>query len=97
LDAGAQTTVYLNLYNEGRTTWRDADGVRLGYRWMQAGQAVAENTAAARIIPGAVVLPGEMTALVAQITAPTQPGSYTLRWGLYRDGAGWFAQDPLGL
>ena len=97
LDAGAQATVYLNLYNEGRGTWSDADGVRLGYRWMREGQVVGEHTAAARIIPGAVVLPGEMTALVAQLAAPLQPGFYTLRWDLYRDGVGWFAEEPLDI
>jgi hypothetical protein len=35
-----------------------------------------------------------MTALVAQLTAPTTPGMYTLRWDLYRDGVGWFADQP---
>jgi hypothetical protein len=94
LEAGQQVNVYPNLYNHGRLVWSDSDGVRLGYRWIKDGQVVAENTAAARIIPGAVVKFGEMTALVAQLTAPITSGTFTLRWDLYRDGAGWFADQP---
>lgn len=94
LDAGQQVTVYPNLYNYGRLEWSDAGGVRLGYRWLREGQVVAENTAAARIIPSAVVSFGEMTALVAQLSAPNVPGTFTLRWDLYRDGVGWFADQP---
>jgi len=97
LGAGQQVTVYPNLYNYGRLVWSDAGGVRLGYRWLQNGQAVSENTAAARIIPGAVVNFGQMTALVAQLIAPTTPGAYTLRWDLYCDGVGWFADQPAGV
>ena len=94
LIAGQQVTVYPNLYNYGRLGWRDDGGVYLGYRWLRDGQVVAENTAAAHIIPGAEVTFGEMTALVAQLTAPATSGALTLRWDLYRDGAGWFADQP---
>jgi hypothetical protein len=68
--------------------------VRLGYRWILDGQVVAENTDAARIIPGAVVNFGEITSLVAELTAPPVSGTYALRWDLYRDGVGWFADQP---
>jgi len=94
LGAGQQVTVYPNLYNHGRLAWSDASGVRLGYRWLQGGQVVAENTAAAHIFPAAVVNFGEVTALVASLTAPLTPGTFTLRWDLYRDGVGWFAEQP---
>ncbi len=94
MDAGEQVTVYPVLYNYGRLVWSDDAGVRLGYRWIKDGQVVAEKTDAARIIPGAVVRFGEMTALVAQLTAPTVPGALTLRWDLYRDGVGWFSDQP---
>lgn len=93
VSAGQPVTVYPNLYNYGRLVWSDAGGVRLGYRWLQNGQVVAENTAAAHIFPGAEVNFGEMTALVASFTAPLTPGAYTLRWDLYRDGVGWFAEQ----
>jgi hypothetical protein len=92
--AGDQVTVYPVLYNYGRLVWSDNAGVRLGYRWLKDGRVVAERTDAARIIPGAVVNFGEMTALVAQLTAPSIGGSFTLRWDLYRDGVGWFADQP---
>jgi len=94
MDAGQHVTVYPNLYNYGRLIWSDDGGVRLGYRWIKDEQVVLENIAAARIIPGAVVKFGEMTALVAQLTAPATPGTYTLRWDLYRDNVGWFADQP---
>jgi hypothetical protein len=85
-------TVYPNLFNAGRTTWRDVDGVRLGYRWLRDGEVVSENTAAALLT--ADVGFGGMTALVGRLTAPSLPGSYALRWDMYRDGVGWFAQQP---
>jgi hypothetical protein len=94
IEAGAQVAVHPNLYNYGRLTWSDGIGVRLGYRWLKDGQVVAENTAAARILPGAVVKFGAMTALVPTITAPITPGTYTLRWDLYQEGVGWFADRP---
>jgi len=94
LSAGQPVTVYLDLYNYGRLVWSDAGGVRLGHRWLQAGQVVAENTATAHISPGAEVNFGEMTALVASLTTPLTPATLTLRWDLYRDGVGWFAEQP---
>lgn len=94
IDAGQQVTVYPNLWNHGRLVWSDAAGVHLGYRWIQNGEVVAENATAARIIPDAVVGFGEMTALVAQLSAPITPGAYTLRWDLYHDSVGWFADQP---
>jgi hypothetical protein len=93
LVAGQQVDVHPNLYNYGRLGWRDDGGVYLGYRWLQDGQVVAENTAAAHIIPGVEISFGEMTALVAQLTAPSTPGDLTLRWDLYREGVGWFGDQ----
>jgi hypothetical protein len=93
LQAGEQATVYLNLQNYGRLGWRDDGGVRLGYRWLQGGQVVAENNAAAHIISGAEIVFGETTALVAQLTAPDTPGDLILRWDMYREGVGWFSEQ----
>lgn len=94
LEAGQQVTVHINLYNHGRFSWSDRKDVRLGYRWIKDEQVVAENTAAAHIIPDAEVNFGEMTALVAQLTVPNASGPFTLRWDLYRDDVGWFADQP---
>lgn len=93
LQAGEQATVYLDLQNYGRLGWRDDGGVRLGYRWLQDGQVVAENDASAHIIPGVEIVFGETTALVAQLTAPDTPGDLTLRWDMYRDSVGWFGEQ----
>jgi hypothetical protein len=93
MQGGTVVDVHPSLYNYGRLEWSDDIGVRLGYRWMLDGQVVAENIDAARIIPGAVVKSGEMTSLVAKLTAPEVGGTYTLRWDLYRDGVGWFGDQ----
>jgi hypothetical protein len=94
LYGGTSVAVHPTLHNYGRLVWSDDAGVRLGYRWILDGQVVAENADAARIIPGAVVNFGEITSLVAGLTAPSVSGTYTLRWDLYRDGVGWFADQP---
>ena len=94
LEAGQQVGAHIDLYNHGHLMWSDANGVRLGYRWIKDGQVVKENRSAARIIPGAVVNFGGMTALVPELAAPATSGAYTLRWDLYREGAGWFAEQP---
>jgi hypothetical protein len=94
MDAGEQLAVHPTLTNYGRLVWSNGAGVRLGYRWIKDGQVVAENSDAGRIIPDAVVGIGEMTSLVAQLTAPNISGNLTLRWDLYRDGVGWFADQP---
>jgi hypothetical protein len=59
---------------------------------MQGGAVVLENTAAAHL--SADVQYGGMTALIAQLVAPSQGGNYALRWDMYRDGVGWFADQP---
>ncbi len=92
LEAGQAVTIYPNLFNAGRLTWRDVDGVRLGYRWFLGDTLVSESTTAAHLTAN-VGFAG-MTALIAQLVAPDQAGSYTLRWDMYRDGVGWFAEQP---
>jgi hypothetical protein len=95
-EVGQILSIHPNLYNAGRLPWRTSDGFRLGYRWLRDGIMVLEDTAAAALT--ADVPFGEMTALVGTLTVPAQPGRYTLRWDMYRDGIGWFSDvaPPLG-
>jgi hypothetical protein len=92
MQPGQEATIYMDLYNAGRMTWSPSAGVRLGYRWLRGGTLVRENTAAADL-NGDVGF-ANMTAVVGRLVAPSQPGDYTLRWDLFRDGVGWFGDQP---
>ncbi len=91
LEKGQTLSVYPNLHNAGRLTWLAEEGLSLGYRWLRGETVVLSNTTATTLT--ADVPFGAMTALVAQLTAPSQVGDYTLRWDLYQPGAGWFSDQ----
>lgn len=88
--AGQVITVSLSVRNAGATPWRP-DRVYLGYRWFDRdGAPVTQATQAGQLaseVPFAGSLP-----VTATLTAPPITGTYTLRWDLYRPGAGWFAE-----
>ncbi len=89
LQPGQTITVSLSLRNAGKTPWTPGD-VRLGYRWLDGqGTLVAEKTDAGSL--SAEVAFADTIPLTATLTAPPITGTYTLRWDLYRPGAGWFA------
>lgn len=86
---GQTVSVSFELRNAGKAPWTP-DTVRLGYRWLdEAGNTIAQETTAGSL-SGAVPFAGSL-ALTATLTAPPTPGTWTLRWDLYRPGAGWFA------
>jgi len=89
--------VELTLRNAGTLTW-PADGaqpVRLGYRWYdEAGKRVPQPPEDERRTPLSQDVTFANTAVFspALVTAPREPGRYTLRWDLLQEGVGWFSE-----
>ncbi|NIR01348.1 MAG: hypothetical protein GTN78_14310, partial [Gemmatimonadales bacterium] len=90
LQVDQAVSVSLSMRNAGVATWTPGD-VFLGYRWFEQDETLVSQTPEAGLIPTetpfAVSLP-----VTATLTAPSLPGTYILRWDLYRPGAGWFGE-----
>jgi len=93
LKAGQSIAVSLSVRNAGLAPWRPGE-VYLGYIWLdQDGTPVSQTTDAGSL--SSEVAFGDWLPMTGTLNAPSAAGTYTLRWDLYRQGAGWFAEfDP---
>jgi len=90
--SGAALTVPIALTNTGNFIWSAAGAtpVHLGYHWTDsAGTVVVWD--GARTSLAADAAPGSTQTLQAQITFPTAPGAYVLKWDLVQEGVAWFS------
>ena len=87
--AGTSFEVMIRFANTGGSDWTDGTGYALG------SQAPQDNTVwgTNRIPLTQTIRPGEDVAFIAWLTAPTTPGTYTLRWRLVREGVQWFGES----
>jgi hypothetical protein len=69
-----------------------AGAVRLGYRWLKAGETGKPNPAYGdtRGDLAAPLPPGQSASLTVQVTAPSQPGKYQLQLDLVQELVSWF-------
>ena len=89
--AGAAVTAPVAVTNTGSLYWGML-GYRLGYRWYQGPTQLSKdksNTLPASVAPGASVT------VLAQVVAPSTPGSYTIRWDMVQLGTTntWFVSQ----
>ena len=94
MSVGQACAVDLTLKNNGTMTWR-TDGpyaVVGSYQWLDADGAVVVGQGPATPLSGPVAA-GEPALLKAQITAPDQPGHYTLRYDLRQGDQVWFHEQ----
>ena len=92
---GATYTTTVRAVNAGSLTWPregEQNPDRLGYHWLdEAGQAVAQPPEAEHRMSLARDLGfGEVFDLVAWVTTPVTPGTYTLVWDMVHEGVWWF-------
>ncbi len=84
LTVGGEIRGTVKLRNAGARPWPTS--VRLAYRWVNsAGRELASPTGL--FLLGPEILPLDTAAVPVQIPAPTEPGSYILKWDLLREGA----------
>ncbi|MFQ5813750.1 MAG: N-acetylmuramoyl-L-alanine amidase [Anaerolineae bacterium] len=96
--ANSTHKVNLSAQNAGTLTW-PADGenpVRLGYRWYdEGGEPVIQPPEHDHRTPLDEDVPFAHTAVFspALVTAPGEPGQYTLKWDLVHEDVTWFADQ----
>lgn len=90
--AGQVASVPVTVTNAGRGTFPVSSSypVNLGYHWYNsAGAAVVWDGARTKL--PADLASGQSVSLTAQVTAPTTPGTYSLRFDLVQEGVTWFS------
>lgn len=89
---GITYTVHASIQNVGESTWPKAgfDPVRLGAHWLDADGKIVSWDAARADLPKDIA-PMDSISQDLQITAPDEPGAYTLVVDLVQEGVVWFA------
>ena len=90
--AGQVASVPVIVTNSGQGTFptNSSYPVTLGYHWYDsAGRAVVWDGARTKL-PGDLAS-GQSVSLTAQVSAPTNPGTYSLRFDLVQEGVTWFS------
>jgi len=90
-------SVKVTVRNTGSLTW-PAGGdqpVHLGYHWVdQNGQVVRQKSADDhRTALPHDVAPSEKVTLDTLLTAPSKPGTYTLKWDMVQENVSWFGDQ----
>jgi SAM-dependent methyltransferase len=87
---GAPVSVLLRITNTGTTTWNASHGeeVRLGAQLLNAGGEMIDRNHARHSLPP--LLPAGRCEIEFDFPAPSQPGSYTIRFDVVREGVHWF-------
>ena len=88
---GETRRVEVTLENVGGRSWEPAAKDRLSYHWRdRAGVVVVRD--GSRTDLETTVHSGEQVTVAAKVTAPEEPGDYTLVWRMLREGEGWFPE-----
>lgn len=92
--AGEKLDIYFKVKNLGSETW-PAVGTRdfryqvnMGNRWIKGSRESEDN----RAVMKADLSPGAETDMTLRITAPQEPGRYTLLIDMVHEGVTWFEQ-----
>jgi hypothetical protein len=91
-NAGQTVTVPVTVTNTGQGTFPTTSSypVNLGYHWYNsAGVAVVWDGARTKL--PADLASGQSVSLNATVAAPTEPGTYSLRFDLVQEGVSWFS------
>lgn len=88
MTTGESTAVQVTVRNTGSSTWTATGGFQLG------SQNPSDNKvwgiSRVSLDPGKSVPPGSQAVFSFDIVAPSQPGTYNLRWRMVQNGSGYF-------
>jgi hypothetical protein len=90
---GGSYTVPISVKNTGTQPWfggKQATSVDAGYRWIDGKGNVLPIEGNRAELDRPSVQPGESDQLKLQVTAPPDPGSYTLWISMVQEGVAWF-------
>jgi hypothetical protein len=90
--AGQAASVPVTVTNTGQGTFPTTSSypVNLGYHWNNSAGVPVVWDGSRTKLPGDL-LSGQSVNLTAQVTAPTSPGTYSLRFDLVQEGVAWFS------
>ncbi len=89
---GARLAVPISVTNTGNFTWPAAgpNPIDLGYHWSRPDGSTVVWDGVRTKLPADLAAGGVVT-LQAQVSFPTDPGSYVLRWDMVEEGVSWFS------
>ena len=95
LETGRTHTVPVGLANTGRLTW---DSQRepvfsMSYHWLRSSSDAVVQFEGDRTPFPRPVSPGESITLPVQVTAPGEPGNYTLAWDIAHETRAWLSTE----
>ena len=95
LEAGRTHAIPIGLQNTGRLTWdsqRDP-AFTMSYHWLRSSDGAVVQFEGDRTLFPNPVRPGESIKLAAQVTAPGEPGTYTLAWDVVHETRAWLSTE----
>lgn len=95
LDTGRMHQIPITLTNTGRLTWDSTrqPAYAVSYHWLRAGSEAVVQFDGQRTPFAAPVPPGATVTLPVFVTAPGQPGAYTLVWDVVLETRAWLSTE----
>lgn len=95
LDTGRTHQIPITLTNTGRLTWDSTrqPAYAVSYHWLRAGSEAVVQFDGLRTPFAAPVPPGATVTLPVVVTAPGQPGAYTLVWDVVLETRAWLSTE----
>ncbi|MGQ0736876.1 MAG: O-antigen ligase family protein [Acidobacteriota bacterium] len=92
---GERQDVPVTVVNTGRLTWdsRAVPPYALSYHWLRAESGEVVEYDGQRTPFRSPVAPGSSVNLPVRVTAPGQPGAYTLVWDVVLESRAWFSTE----
>lgn len=95
LDTGRTHQVPITLTNTGNLTWDSTrqPAYAMSYHWLRGGSDAVVQFDGRRTPFAAPVPPGESVTMAVTVTAPGQPGRYTLVWDVVLETRAWLSTE----
>jgi len=95
LDTARTHQIPITLTNTGRLTWDSTrqPAYAVSYHWLRAGSEAVVQFDGQRTPFAAPVPPGATVTLPVFVTAPGQPGAYTLVWDVVLETRAWLSTE----
>jgi O-Antigen ligase len=95
LQTGRTHQIPITLSNTGRVTWdsKRYPAFHVAYHWLRSGSEAVIQFEGQRTPFPLPVPPGSTVSLQAYVTAPAQPGAYTLVWDVVLETRAWLSTE----
>jgi hypothetical protein len=95
LETGHTHRIPITLTNTGRLTWDSTrqPAYAVSYHWLRAGSEAVIQFDGERTPFAAAVPPGATVTMPVHVTAPGQPGAYTLVWDVVLETRAWLSTE----